>query len=543
MITGIVGISLAISGALFYTRTSHTLKNTYQEQMNQQLNNTISQLSEQVELIDSLYTLFSSNTFIYSALETQKQNVDYTVAIEKQMGYLLITNYLWTEKCINSVYIYTNTGNTYQYATNESIKTQKQNLEIYNRMNKQSPSLNILSLDSHPNYLYFIRNIFSYNNGQRIATMIISVDCSVWMSYLSQNLESDWHIYLHTNQWEVSSDLDASTSVQSNDYMVVSKTSTPSGMSIRVAAPKQSLNQKLNTSLQVYLTIILFIIFFILLAAIALSKVVTYPITRMIQHSNRISQRHYEEPISQKETFEEFQSLTDALNHMLDEIHAYHADQLEKQILLKNAEIQALHAQMNPHFLFNTLNTLAWKAQMSDNPDLYQMVISLGELLKSNIVLKSSSLIPLEDELKYTRFYIYLQKMRFEDKISVSFEIAPELQGIQVPYFCIQSLVENSFAHGLEMKKGNGTLYISVQKQENFALFCIQDDGIGFQTLPNFQETPVSPDGSHPHVGLRNLDRRLLLLYGEESRLHIFSIPDVQTCVTFKIPIRKETNE
>jgi sensor histidine kinase YesM len=177
---------------------------------------------------------------------------------------------------------------------------------------------------------------------------------------------------------------------------------------------------------------------------------------------------------------------------------------------------------------------------MADDPDLYQMVISLGELLKSSVVLKSSSLISLEEELKYTRFYIYLQKMRFEDKISVSFDIEPNLQGIKIPCFCIQSLVENSFVHGLETKKGTGSLRIVVHKQDEFAIVSIQDDGTGFQEIPDFENTPVSTDSPHPHVGLRNLDRRLFLLYGEQSRLQISSVPDVQTTVTFKIPFHKE---
>mgnify|MGYP002230352992 CR=1 FL=1 len=77
---------------------------------------------------------------------------------------------------------------------------------------------------------------------------------------------------------------------------------------------------------------------------------------------------------------------------------------------------------MDPHFMFNTLNTIAWKAQMTNNPEIYQMVISLGELLKANVVSKDFTYVKLEDELRYVKFYTYLQKMRFEEKISVEIQ-------------------------------------------------------------------------------------------------------------------------
>ena len=147
---------------------------------------------------------------------------------------------------------------------------------------------------------------------------------------------------------------------------------------------------------------------------------------------------------------------------MLQKLDTYYNDIFQKQILLKNAEIQALQSQMDPHFLFNVLNTIAWKAQMTDNEEIYQMVISLGELLKMNTISKEKAFIALEQEIQYVRFYIYLQQMRFEDKISCSIQIPPELLPCEIPCFCIQPLVENAIVHGLEPKKGKGTLAIQI---------------------------------------------------------------------------------
>ena len=209
-------------------------------------------------------------------------------------------------------------------------------------------------------------------------------------------------------------------------------------------------------------------------------------------------------------------------------------------MLLKNAEIRALQSQMDPHFLFNVLNTIAWKAQMSDNEEIYDMIISLGELLRINTLSKESAYTQLEQEMKYVKFYIYLQQMRFEDKISFDIQVPDSLMKCMIPGFCIQPLVENAIIHGLEPKKGNGKLSINIIETERYMEISINDNGIGFETVPDIRRIASKNDGSHTHIGLKNLDKRLELLYGEEARLHILSTPNVCTSISFRIPIHTD---
>lgn len=546
MITGIIALALILSGAFFYLRTSRTLKTTFQEQMLHQLGTTMNQINEQVDLIDSLYILFMSNNLIYDSLESGSVESYHTTAVEKQMTYLLITNYVWSEKFIHSVSIYANNGNTYRVSTVDSSQANLRTQEIYQSADRNYPYLKILSSDyDGQTTLYFVRNIFSSYNGQPIATMIISIDSAVWMDYLGRSLGNGWFICLYNEELELTSLPDQAFPVDKDQYLAVSEKLSNLDLSAVVVAPRQELQEKLDASLRTYLLVMFCIIFLVLLIAFALSKAITYPVMRMIGHVNRIGEGHYDEQIPSTEMYEEFAFLTSAFNNMLNEINAYHADNLEKQLLLKNAEIQALQAQINPHFLFNTLNTLAWKAQMSDNPELYQMVISIGELLKTNVVSRSSSCMTLQEELRYVKCYIYLQKMRFEDKIKVDFDVAPGLEEISLPCFSIQSLVENSFVHGLEPKKGNGELLISIQKRSDTIVISVQDNGVGFEKIPVLQNIQSSAEDEHTHIGLRNLDRRLFLLYGEGARLHISSIPDERTVVSFEIPLetKKESEE
>ena len=143
-----------------------------------------------------------------------------------------------------------------------------------------------------------------------------------------------------------------------------------------------------------------------------------------------------------------------------------------------------------------------------------------------NTISKEKSFIALEQEMRVLRFYIYLQQMRFEDKISCSIQIPPELLDCEIPCFLIQPLVENAIVHGLEPKKGKGTLAIGIfRKSPETMEICIIDNGVGFSEIPDIRSIASSADDSHTHIGLKNLDKRLELLFGEAARLQICSVP------------------
>lgn len=303
-----------------------------------------------------------------------------------------------------------------------------------------------------------------------------------------------------------------------------------------VAAPRNQVLEKLNDTLRTYMLVLAVIVTLVLCISIIISRAVTRPIDNMIYQINKIAEGK-KDRLPPLEMYSEFNNLADAFNHMLDKLDTYYKDNLEKQLLLKNAEIKALQSQMDPHFMFNTLNTIAWKAQMTNNPEIYQMVISLGELLKANVVSKDFTYVKLEDELRYVKFYTYLQKMRFEEKISVEIQADSSLLHYKVPCFCIQPLVENSIVHGLEPKKGKGKLVVNVIKHKDCMEILVADNGIGFETIPDICDIRPSSDESHTHIGLRNLDRRLYLLFGEMAHLKITSTLNVCTTISFKLPL------
>lgn len=131
--------------------------------------------------------------------------------------------------------------------------------------------------------------------------------------------------------------------------------------------------------------------------------------------------------------------------------------------------------------------------------------------------------------------------MRFEDKISCIFQIPDSLMSCIIPTFCIQPLVENAIVHGLEPKEGKGKLIVQVIPSDEAVMeISIIDNGIGLESIPEIQNIQPSGQDTHTHVGLRNLDKRLELLFGPDARLRIDSVPKKCTTISFKIPIRTE---
>lgn len=561
VICGTVILSLIIVGSLFYKRSADVLTQQYEKDIKNQLNQINQQVEEKVNLIDSIYPLLMSNITISENLEPttavfhsvtpieRKQN------IEKQMSYLLYSTYLWNAGFINSVCIFDREDTFYSVFLNN--KTNYSFLDIENIYKKVSDKtvLQIYTLEESRESIYFARNIYSTYNGRKVATIIIDINQSAWKAAYSGSADENWLIYLYNDNLKIinSDELLSLTdrldgvSVQGfkddevhevalgdTRFLLAKKALTTADIFSVVAAPKEQLFRDLNRILRDYLLVIALLIMASFLLTAVVSQLITAPIQKMIVHVQKISKGEKAElPNSMYREFNEF---ADAFRYMLEQLDIYYRDNYQKKILLKNSELQALKAQMDPHFLFNVLDTIAWKAQMRDEEEIYQMIISLGELLRANTLSKENDFVMLKEELNYVRFYIYLQQMRFEDKFTASIQADAALNDFKIPCFSIQPLVENAIIHGIEPKAGTGKLVINIISSDDKLEISVSDNGVGFERIPDISKIESASGGGHTHIGLKNLDKRLELLYGKESRLNISSTPNVYTTISFVIP-------
>ncbi|MDA8188070.1 MAG: XylR N-terminal domain-containing protein [Dehalococcoidales bacterium] len=214
----------------------------------------------------------------------------------------------------------------------------------------------------------------------------------------------------------------------------------------------------------------------------------------------------------------------------------------EKAILekaVKDAELKALQSQVNPHFIFNTLNAIARLALFERAEETERMIYALSDLLRHSLR-RIGDLVTLKDEIDHVRDYLMIQEMRFRDRINVEMDIDEGSLDARLPVLSLQPLVENAFIHGLEPSIKEGRLYIKARRESGFVLVEIADNGIGIDAARlrsiNEGESVASSKGHITSIGISNVRQRLQHYFGGDCRLHFEGRPGVGTTVTLLIP-------
>ena len=202
----------------------------------------------------------------------------------------------------------------------------------------------------------------------------------------------------------------------------------------------------------------------------------------------------------------------------------------EKQLLLKDATIKMLQQQINPHFLYNTLDTINWMAQKYGVEDISVMAKSLGNLFRASIK-GQDDLIPLSEELSVLENYIRIQKIRFKDRLEFIQEVPEDISDLYVPKLCIQPLVENALKHAMEYSDDICIIHVNIQVSGQKYRIQVSNTGSQFteDLLQKIENMQVTPHGSG--VGLTNINSRLKLLYGEEYGLQFYNTDDMAVVV------------
>ncbi len=238
-----------------------------------------------------------------------------------------------------------------------------------------------------------------------------------------------------------------------------------------------------------------------------------------------------------------------SFNNMSQQIYTLINKVLKVQLAAKDAEIKALQAQINPHFLYNTLETINWKAKINGVEEISEMVGALSCIIDANLNRSGENTIVLQKEIEYIKNYNLIISKRFGTKISFVMNISENTLRCRIPKLIIQPLIENSVYHGLEMKKGGGTIELNVYKQDGILYITVSDDGLGIapdtlsklkakmdEDIYNNIDNGVCDNSK---IGVINVHRRLKLLYGDEYGLKISSRLREGTSIMIRIPVEE----
>lgn len=237
----------------------------------------------------------------------------------------------------------------------------------------------------------------------------------------------------------------------------------------------------------------------------------------------------------------EVQELSDSFGHMVGRIQRLMTTVREEEIDLRKTELKALQAQINPHFLYNTLDSIAWMCERGKNADAVKMVHALAKLFRISIS-KGHELIPIEKELQHAEAYLLIQKFRYKNQFTYHFTVDESCLHDLCNKITLQPIIENAITHGLDLLVEPGHIEIEVAADGDNVLFKVSDDGIGMppeQVAELLQNEPSDRTG----IGIKNVNDRLRIYFGPQYGLSIESVPDEGTTVTIRMPRVPEDRE
>jgi two-component system sensor histidine kinase YesM len=213
-------------------------------------------------------------------------------------------------------------------------------------------------------------------------------------------------------------------------------------------------------------------------------------------------------------------------------------EQNRKEQELKRAlELRALQAQINPHLLYNTLDSIIWMIELGENQNAIDMTSSLAKLFRLSIS-KESEMISIRNEIEYVEAYLAIQKQRYKEKLSYEIAFSPELYGLKIMKLLIQPLVENAIYHGIKGMNGPGHIKIIGAREDSAVVIRVGDNGVGMsaETLNALNEGNVEPSTSGG-VGVKNVQERIRLSFGPEYGVRLESAPWGGTTAVVRIPV------
>ena len=399
------------------------------------------------------------------------------------------------------------------------------------------------------NHLYLVRNIVN-SEYKPIAILVMeinkdsifkSIDNVVWkqgvLVFLENELIQSSHglqekdkkallNYAETNALnnnKISDNILKYSSNKTKGMSYISMSVNKQKLTFAIRLDKIGMLNENNVAMYIYIIIVVLLIPLFCATFLYFYKNISRPIADLIKASEKIENGEYGYKIDDFNKNNEFKTLIDTFNHMSVSLEESFERIYAEEIAVRDANMQALQSQINPHFLNNTLEIINWKARMSGNKDVSKMIESLGIMMEATMNRNNESFISIREEIKYVDAYLYIIVQRFGSRFRFKKEVDESLFDINIPRLIVQPLVENIVEHGGDVY-GNIVGKLKIFKEDKYLYIIVENNGNISEKDRKHIEDLLSDsnekDKNH-HIGIRNVNKRLKILYGEESGLKI----------------------
>lgn len=330
--------------------------------------------------------------------------------------------------------------------------------------------------------------------------------------------------------------------IQGDKYLVAYITSQHTGWKFASILPYSSILKNIMVVRTILILVYIGIFVLVMYLGFLFSKSITRPFKRLANEMKMVEEGEFEKiaqaDMNMTKQGDEIAQLEYDFHLMVDKINTLIKDNYLKQVAVKESEFKALQAQINPHFLYNTLDSINWLAKVSKQYQIATMVKALGSLLRNSISNKKE-VISLKDEMSILEDYITIQRCRYEERLDFSMDIQQDYWEYMIPKLSIQPLVENSIQYGLEKILGICKIRVWAEPSENGLKIWVQDNGPGMENdfLTKLNKGEVEPRGSG--IGIKNIDDRIKIIFGAEYGIRVDSAPGKGTNVCIFVPYKR----
>ncbi|WP_270395640.1 cache domain-containing sensor histidine kinase [Mediterraneibacter massiliensis] len=315
-------------------------------------------------------------------------------------------------------------------------------------------------------------------------------------------------------------------------------TSEDTGWTVVGVADMSELMKEGKELTRLYILLALFFLAVGVFFARLLSRTITRPIVSLEAAMKEVEKGHFESALMAENGGQaEIRGLGESFHIMVQEIQSLMEENVKEQKKKRKAEMQALQAQINPHFLYNTLDSIIWMAESGKhNKEVVRMTSALSRLFRQSIG-NAEELVLIRQELGYIETYLTIQEMRYRDKLAFDIKLEEEIENEKIVKLTLQPLVENAIYHGIKYIEGPGKIEIRGYYEQEDVVIEIRDNGAGMtkEELEHIFDKKTYTPGSGG-VGVRNVQNRLQLYYGAEYGLHYVSEKGSGTTVYVRIP-------
>lgn len=415
--------------------------------------------------------------------------------------------------------------------------------------------------NKHPK-VAMVRTLLSTNNYDTIGFMIICINVSTLDNLYSENTNSSRRsvilldeknkiISLKSNDEKLKAEDIESYIIPSvneksgnkniklgnENYLVAFDTSEQSSWKVIYTVPVNELLSELKSVLVATIMVVIGCLIIALILAMFISTYLTSPINKLIYSMEKVKMGSFKEKVNFKYNDEigtlgeQYNDMIDNINNLIDEVYML-------QIQEKEAELKALQAQINPHFLYNTLDSIFWKAQRSNDKEIGEMIHALSKLFRLTLN-RGQEFTYIENEKDFIHNYLLLQKMRYGEKLKYTIEFDEDILFYRIPKLILQPFVENAIAYGTESSNAESIIKVRGEKYHGGIRFTIEDNGNGIsQKLIDeiLADDAESVSNASTGYAMKNIKKRLALYYDNNFEFNIYSSEGESTIIEIIIP-------